>query len=103
MVTLRLNTSHLLHSRIHWRPTALADLKVNTLLYLVYDLLCNQSVIKIQDCHHLLVGKIRLATAVVSMYPYSISQKYMRHMQEVYMTFYYDPVSMKARLCFEIE
>ena len=30
MLALRLNTSHLLHSRIHWRPTALAELKVNT-------------------------------------------------------------------------
>ena len=30
LMALRLNTSHLLHSRIHWRPTALADLKVQT-------------------------------------------------------------------------
>ena len=29
LVALRLNTSHLLHSRLHWSPTALADIKVH--------------------------------------------------------------------------
>ena len=34
-VALRLNNSNLLHSRLHWRPTALLDLKVHRCLLIL--------------------------------------------------------------------